>query len=77
MISTRLMSAEGMPLMSVTMSALIGVGRWPSTSTRLLFGPAPRSDTEEIPTEFTAEICTSPCVVVGDAAGLNSGSWFR
>ena len=61
----------------MTISALIGVVRLPFTSTKLRFGPRPRSEIDAMPTEFTGVICTSPCDVVGDAAGLYSGSWFR
>ena len=70
MISTRRIIDEGMVLMSTTISALVGIARRPSTSTRPRFGPKPRSETVETPTEFTAEICTSSLVVTGDAAGL-------
>ncbi len=76
-VSTRWTSAEGIELTSVTIRALIGTVRLPLTSTRLRFGPKPRSEIDAIPTELTGVICTSPCEVVGDAAGLYSGSWFR
>lgn len=71
-----------MPLMSTTMRALVGTARRPSISARLRFGPKPRSEMDAIPTELTAEICTSvlppePPFTVGEAAGLNAGSWFR
>ena len=61
----------------MTISALIGVVRLPFTSTKLRFAPRPRSEIDAMPTEFTGVICTSPCDVVGEAAGLYSGSWFR
>src|SRR3569833_3627841 len=82
MISTRLIIDEGMPFTSTTISALVGVARRPSTSTRLRLGPKPRSEIDAIPTEFTAEICTSellpePPFTLGEAAGLYDGSWFR
>ena len=69
-VSTRSISAEGIALMSVTISELIGTRRLPSTKTRLRLGPKPRSDIDAIPTEFTGVICTSPWLVVGVAAGL-------
>ncbi len=82
MISTRLIIDDGMPLTSTTISALFGTARRPSMRVRVRFAPRPRSETAEIPTELTAEICTSellpgPFRIVGEAAGLNAGSWFR
>ena len=75
MISTRLIIDDGTLLRSTTISALVGVARRPSTSTRPRFGPKPRSEIEAIPTELTAEICTSvllpvPPLTVGEPAGL-------
>ena len=70
MISTRSIIEEGMPLISVTINALTGVVRCPSTSTRLRFAPKPRREMVEIPTVFTAEGCTSEFSVVGVRAGL-------
>jgi hypothetical protein len=69
-VSTRAISAEGMELMSVTINELMGTGRLPSTKTKLRLGPKPRSEIDAMPTEFTGVICTSPCAVVGEAAGL-------
>ena len=68
-----------MLFMSTTISALVGTARRPSTSTRLRLAPRPRSEIEAIPTELIDEICTSEFVpsMVGVAAGLYAGSWFR
>ena len=77
MVSTRSMSADGIPLMSVTISGLIGTMRLPSTRTKLRFGPKPRSEIDAMPTELTGVICTSPSLVTGEAAGLYCGIWFR
>ena len=70
MISTRSIIDDGMLSMFVTINALTGVVRWPSTSTRLRLGPKPRSEMVEMPTVLTAEGCTSKLVVVGVCAGL-------
>src|SRR6185369_14580863 len=41
-VSMRAMAADGIVLMLTAIDALIGIARWPSSSTRLRFAPRPR-----------------------------------